>query len=158
VKTLHRGAVGAVALLFIAVPAGGLAQPAPSDVAADSAADAKEAAEKAALVFVSRVEDGDLGDVYDEELSPTFKALTSRAIFIQQSGFLRVQSGGRAAARELVGSQPFTTTPTGQTGTYYYVRFRTRFPNALVFQDIYLELIDGVWKISGAWNSPAPQQ
>lgn len=118
----------------------------------------QEAAVTAAQVFVTRFDDGDFGEIYDEELSQTFKSLVARETFVQQGGFVRVQSGGRALAREFVGAQAFSQTPTGASGQYYYVRFRTRYPNALVFQDVYLENVDGRWKVMGFYLPPAPQQ
>jgi len=118
----------------------------------------KEAGEAEALMFVERLDSGDLGELYDEELGPVFKALMAKPNFIQQGSFQRLQSGGPAVARELVGSQPFTQTPTGQTGNFLYVRYRTRHPNGLVFQDIYVEKLDTGWKVVGVWTLPAPQQ
>jgi hypothetical protein len=113
---------------------------------------------RAALQFVTRYEEGDLGDIYDHELTTAFKSLMARDLFLQQGGFMRVQSGGRARSREFVGMQPFRQTPTGQTGDYRYVRFRTLHPNGLVFQDVYMDNVGGTWKVMGFYVLPAPQQ
>ena len=134
-----------------------LAQPSQSGQAAAPDAE-RDAAVRAALIFVTRYDEGDFGEIYDEELGPTFKALVAKPVFVQQGGFIRVQSGGKALARELVGSQAFSQTPSGATGTFYYVRFRTRHPNGLVFQDVYLEKVGGSWKTAGIYMLPAPQQ
>ncbi|WP_186456882.1 DUF4019 domain-containing protein [Sphingomonas suaedae] len=151
--------IGSIALFLGAIPANIIViDPAPARADATVDSDSKEDAESAALSFVTRFEEGDPGEIYDEELSPSFKALTARQNFVQQSGFLRLQSGGRALARELIGSQPFTQTPTGQVGTFYYIRFRTRHPNGLVYQDVYLERVDSAWKIAGFYTIAAPQQ
>lgn len=117
-----------------------------------------QAAVNAAQSFVTRFEEADLGDVYDRELSSTFKALMARDMFVQQGGIVRVQSGGSALARELVGVQAFSQTQTGARGDYRYVRFRTRHPNGLVFQDVYLEKAGEGWKVMGFYLLPAPQQ
>lgn len=134
----------------------GVAQDAQKTTA--SSDETKIAAEGAALNFLARYEEGDLGEVYDTELSPTYRILVAKPAFVQQGNFMRLQSGGRAVARELVGSQPYAQTPTGQTGNYFYVRHRTRHPNGLVFQDVHLEMVGGEWKVMGFWTSVAPQQ
>jgi len=121
--------------------------------------DAKgQAAVRAAQSFMSRFEEGDLGNVYDQEMSPKFKALTARDTFLQNGGTIRIQTGGRALARELVGAQAFAQDPQGTKGDFEYVRFRARLPNGLVFQDVYLENIGGAWKVAGIFYLPAPQQ
>lgn len=151
--------LGSIVLLLGAIAVSAIViDPAAAQDDATAVSDLKREAEAAALNFVSRFEEGDPGDIYDQELSPSFKTLTARQNFVQQSGFLRLQSGGRALARELVGGQAFTQTPTGQVGTFYYVRFRTRHPNGLVYQDVYLERVDSVWKIAGFYTLAAPQQ
>lgn len=155
--TASRAILGMVAAFWLLVaPALSSAQPSGDQEKASRAE--REAAETAALSFLARFEEGDLGNVYDTELSPSYRTLTARQLFVQQGSFMRLQSGGRAVARELVGSQPFTQTPTGQTGSYFYVRYRTRHPNGLVFQDLYLEDVAGAWKVAGFWTLPAPQQ
>lgn len=119
----------------------------------------KERVLSAAGDFVAKFEEeGDLGDLYDRATTASFRALMSRELFIQQGGFLRLQSGGRALARELVGVQPFSQLPNGTRGSFQYVRFRTRHPNGLVFQDVYLEEDRGQWKVIGFYLTPAPQQ
>jgi hypothetical protein len=118
----------------------------------------QQAAVDAAKAFVTRFDEADFGDIYDRDLSQTWKALMSRETFIQQGGFLRLQSGGRAQAREYIGAQSYSQTPTGARGEYYYVRFRTRHPNGLVFQDVYMEKVGSQWKAMGFNMMPAPQQ
>lgn len=146
-------------LLLIALLAGGaLLQPAHSQSAPAPAAPHNEAAVAAAQRFVTRYDQANPGELYDEELSQTFKALMARDTFIQQTGFTRVQSGGLALGREFIGAQAFQQTPTGNRGNYQYVRFRTRYPNGLVFQDVYLEEVAGSWKVMGFYMLPAPQQ
>jgi hypothetical protein len=139
--------------LILSVPAPLAAQ------ATDAAASAgQESAVNSAQNFVGRYDEGDFGEIYDTELGPSFKALMARDVFVQQGGFMRVQSGGKALAREFIGAQPFSQTPTGARGDYYYVRFRTRHPNGLVFQDVYLEKVGSQWKVAGFYMMPAPQQ
>ncbi len=117
----------------------------------------KEAAETAALAFIQRHETGELGALYDEELIAGFKALAARNVFIEQGRLMRLQLGGTAVARELVGGHSFDKLPTGHTGIYHFVRFRARYPNALVYQDVTLEKVDSEWKIAGFYVLPAPQ-
>lgn len=115
------------------------------------------AAESVAKSFVAHLEVAGFGEIYDEELGPTFKQGMKKDQFVSQMGMLKIQTGGVAQARQFVGGQAFTQTPTGLTGDFYYVRFRTKFPSGMVFQDVYLERLSGVWKISGYWLGPAPQ-
>lgn len=117
-----------------------------------------ERAVSAAGDFVAKFEEGDLGALYDQSTAPSFRALTARQVFVEQGGALRLQSGGRALARELVGAQAYSQLPNGSRGNYQFVRFRTRHPNGLVFQDVYLEDIEGQWKVIGFYLNPAPQQ
>ncbi len=113
-------------------------------------------AETAAKSFVSHLETLNAALIYDTELGPTFTQAVKKDQFVANTGMLKIQSGGPALARQLVGSQGFSQTPTGQTGTFYYVRFKTKFPSGFAFQDVYLEQIDSQWKISGYWIAAAP--
>lgn len=114
-------------------------------------------AENAAKTFVTHVDTIDPGRIYDTELGPTFTQAVKKDGFVSNIGIIKIQTGGPALARQLVGGQSFTQTPIGQTGTFYYVRFKTKYPSGFVFQDVYLELVEKKWKISGFWMSPAPQ-
>jgi hypothetical protein len=69
---------------------------------------------------------------------------------------IRIQSGGPAEARQLVGSQIVTRSPTGQVVDVYYVRFKAKHPNGQVFEDVYLEKEAGIWKVAGFWLSQVP--
>lgn len=114
-------------------------------------------AETIARTFVIHLESVNATTIYDDELGPTFKQAVQKQAFVSNMGMLRIQSGGASLARQTVGGQAFSQTPTGQTGDFYYVRFKTRFPSAMVFQDVYLEKINSTWKVSGYWTFPAPQ-
>lgn len=121
--------------------------------------DAKgQAAVSEAQAFMASFEEGELGNVYDQEMGPTFKSMTPRDLFLQNGGTIRIQTGGKALARELVGAQAFSQDPKGNKGDFEYVRFRARLPNGLVFQDVYLEYVAGAWKVAGFFYLPAPQQ
>jgi hypothetical protein len=113
-------------------------------------------AEVAAQRFVNHLESVKASDIYDDELGPTFKQAIKKDAFVSGMGMLKIQSGGGSLARQLVGGQSFKQTPTGQTGDFYYVRFKTKFPVGMVFQDVYLEKVDSDWKVSGYWTFPAP--
>jgi len=110
----------------------------------------------AATAFVDQLDTADLGQVYDQDLSDTFHVLMARKTFIDQISIARIQAGGAHTAREMVGSSSFDHLPTGQTGDFYFVRFKTRFPNAVVFQDIYLQKVGVGWKVAGSLALPAP--
>lgn len=153
----RRWLVHCLALIPLAVVPT-IAAPLPQSATMQPSSPQDDPAVQAALQFVTRYEEGDLGDVYDQELSTTFKSLMGRDMFVQQGGFMRMQSGGRAKSREFIGIQPFKQTPTGQTGDYRYIRFRTLHPNGLVFQDVYVENVSGIWKVMGFYVTQAPQQ
>lgn len=113
-------------------------------------------ATRAAAAYVDQLDTADLGQVYDQDLTDGFHVLMARKTFIDQITIARIQAGGVHMARELVGASAFDHLPTGQTGDFYFVRFKTRFPNAVVFQDIYLQKAGAGWKIAGSLAMPAP--
>lgn len=112
--------------------------------------------EETAKTFLTHVETSSLAEIYDSELGPSFKQSISKTAFVQGFGVMKIQMGGAVQARQFIGGQEFSTTQTGQTGTFYYVRFKSKFPDATVFQDVYLEKVAGAWKISGFYTIPAP--
>lgn len=114
------------------------------------------AAETAARAFVTHLESVSPAEIYEEELGPTFKDAVKKPAFVSNMGILKIQAGGTSLARQTVGGQAFSQTPAGQTGEFYYVRFKTRFPSGMVFQDVYLEKVASSWKVSGYWMLPAP--
>ena len=115
-------------------------------------------AEAEAVSFLRGLDQGDLADVYKLHAGPTLIAGLTQERFVQQIGISRIQSGGPAKSRVLVGGQQFSQTPTGQQGVFYYFRYRTNFPSGTsIFQDVYLEKVAAEWKISGIWIVPAPQ-
>ncbi len=100
----------------------------------------KSQAEETASQFLRAADGSDLATVYKDLLGPSFHAQISESLFEQNEGVWRIQQGGAAKSRTLIGSQPLTFMPaTGQQGTFYYVRYKTAYPNATVFQDVYLE-------------------
>jgi hypothetical protein len=100
----------------------------------------KTIADSTASSLVRALASDDLSDLYDRVAGPSMKIQLSRELFQQQFGMWRIQSGGPAATRTLVGSMPFGQIPnTLQTGTFYYVRYKAAYPNGQVFEDVYLE-------------------
>lgn len=110
-------------------------------VAAHAQAGEQASAEQAAASYVDQMETADLGQVYDQDLSDSFHVLMPRRTFIDQISIAKIQAGGGHQSRDVVGANGFDHTPTGQSGDFYYVRFKTRFPNAVVFQDVYLQKV-----------------
>jgi|HubBroStandDraft_6_1064221.scaffolds.fasta_scaffold156137_2 hypothetical protein len=126
-------------------------------MAAARAADAdRPVAEQVAAAFCDALDTGDLGQVWDQDLGPIYQALIPRKTFIETIGVARIQAGGPHIARELVGEQPLSQLPTGQTGDFFYVRYRTTFRTGVVFQDIYLQNLGGTWKVITSLALPAP--
>lgn len=117
------------------------------------------AAESAAAGFLQKVDSSDLPTLYRSTFSSRFKDTNSETTFVQNVGMLRIQTGGPAATRRLVGSQALNQIPgvPGQ-GDFYYVRHYAKFPVGPAFQDVYLEKVAGSWKVVGFWNSSAPVQ
>ncbi|HLY80910.1 MAG TPA: DUF4019 domain-containing protein [Caulobacteraceae bacterium] len=113
-------------------------------------------AEQAAAAFCDALDVGDLGQVWDQDLGPLYQATVPRQTFVGIIGVARIQAGGPHLARTVVGEQAISQLPTGQTGDFYYVRFRTTFHNGTVFQDIYLQNLGGVWKVTASLATPAP--
>jgi len=114
------------------------------------------AATRAAAAYVDQLDTADLGQVYDQDMADIFHALMPRKSFIDLIAMARIQAGGPHTAREFVGASAFDHLPTGQTGEFYFVRFKTRFPNAVVFQDVYLQKVGAGWKVAGSLSGPAP--
>ena len=114
------------------------------------------ASEQAAAAFCDALDVGDLGQVWDQDLGPFYQATVPRQTFIGIIGVARIQAGGPHLSRTVVGEQAISQLPTGQTGGFYYVRFRTTFHTGVVFQDIYLQNLGGVWKVMSSLASPAP--
>jgi len=125
--------------------------------AASAQGDDRASAIQAAAAFVDQLDTADLGQVYDQDLSDSFHVMMARKAFIDLISIARIQAGGAHLARDVQGATPFDHLPTGQTGEYYFVRFKTRFPNAVVFQDIYLQKTGSGWKVAGSLATPAPQ-
>ena len=61
---------------------------------------------------------------------------------------MRIQGGGPAQIRALVGSQSITDVP-DFPGQYFYVRFRAKYANGPVYQDAYVKKSDSQWQV---WN------
>ena len=116
----------------------------------------KQAAEAAASHYLVSFDNEDLTDIYQNQLGPTFKQAVTEKQFVQQGGMVKIQWGGPAEARSLAGSQLFSQLPTGQTGEFYYVRYKAKYPNGAIFQDVYLEKVGATWKVSGFWIFVAP--
>jgi len=118
----------------------------------------RSAAEAAANGFLQRLDSGDPSSLYQTEVSPRFKANISESAFIQNIGMIRIQLGGPAATRKLIGSQALDQIPgSNEKGSFYYIRYHAKFPIGSAFQDTYLEKVSGTWKMVGFWNAPAPQ-
>jgi hypothetical protein len=106
----------------------------------------KVAAEQSAAQFWFGFDRGDLGQLY-QSLSSGFRTVTPQQQFVQQTGMMRIQGGGPAQTRALVGSQDFTDLPGAPKGDYFYVRFKAKYSNGSVFQDAYLQKSDKAWRI-----------
>jgi hypothetical protein len=113
-------------------------------------------AEDAATRFLRDLDSDDLAVVYDDYMSSSFKAQFDKRSFSQNSGMLRIQSGGPAMTRTLVGSQAFDRLPTGKQGEFFYVRNKAAHPAGSVFEDVYLEREGGKWLVTGFYFFPAP--
>jgi hypothetical protein len=117
-------------------------------------ADEKASAEQAAASYVDQLDTADLDQVYDQDLSASFHVLMTRKAFTDLISVARIQAGGPHQAREIVGSYGFDRAPNGDTGDFYYVRFKTRFPSAVVFQDVWLAKAGDDWKVTASLATP----
>jgi hypothetical protein len=142
-----RRAVGVLcaALLLIF----GLSLPATAQSAAN------EAAERATSRFLSDFDSSELSAVY-AGMGPTFRQTYTERQFTQQAGMMRLQLGGSASGRVLVGSQPLSQMPNGVRGDFVYVRYKARYANGFVYQDAMLEKSGTEWRIGGFNFLPAP--
>ncbi len=116
-----------------------------------------QGAEASAVAFLRALDSDDPAEVYAEHLGPYFKSSMSQGVFVDQWGMTRIQFGGPASVLLRVGCQAFSQDPqTGRKSEFHYCRFRAVYPNGPIFHDVYLEKIEGVWKIVGFWYRPAP--
>jgi hypothetical protein len=114
-------------------------------------------AEQVASAFLRAFDSDDLASTYQTYTGPTFQKGSNSQMFVQQGGIMRIQLGGPAKSRQLVGSQAFNQLPGSPiTGDFYYVRYKSLFPAAPAFQDVYLEKAGAGWKVAGFWFLPAP--
>jgi hypothetical protein len=115
-------------------------------ITVSQAQDAEQgAAEQSATQFWFGFDRGDLAQLY-QSLAPEFRNTTSQQQFVQQSGMMRIQSGGPAETRALVGSQALNDMPDFK-GQFFYVRFKAKYPNGFVYQDAYLKKSDNSWRV-----------
>jgi Protein of unknown function (DUF4019) len=138
-----RSIAASLALLFACI-----------QIAAGQGSD-KDGAERAASLFLSEFDSTDLGSLYSR-MGPTFRQIYTQEQFVQQAGMMRLQLGGTAAGRLLVGSQAMNQMPNGIRGDFFYVRYKARYPNGFVFQDTMLEKAGDEWRVGGFNFLPAP--
>lgn len=118
----------------------------------------RDRAESAATRFLRAMEQGDLRPLYREQTSSLYRQNVTEEVFVSYLSIVRSQLGGTGSNRQLLDARPFTQVPnTSLQGTFYFLRFKTRYPVGNAYEDIYLEKDRGVWKISGATFYPAPQ-
>ena len=117
----------------------------------------EDAAQKSAEAFVRSLTNGDLEQVY-AGMAPQFRGMYPVANFKQNVGFYRIQWGGQVKSVTYVGSQRMQQLPSGQTGDFFYVRFRTVYPNVTLFTDVYLTHVGSDWQVGGFYFLPVPTQ
>ena len=93
------------------------------------AADQQDA-EAAAVNFLQAVDSPSAAEtIYASRMSVAFKGAIPKLNFGQNIGLLRLQLGGAANSRQLMGSQLMNQLPgVPKPGTYYYVRHVTKYP------------------------------
>lgn len=124
---------------------------------ADPSTSEKSVAESVAADFLRGIDSGDLPSIFNKFAGPTLKSQVQQTDFEQTAGYYRIQFGGPAASRTLVGSQSLSTIPaTGQQGIFYYVRYRGAFLNGFIYEDVYLEKEGTDWKVHSMQFFPAP--
>lgn len=121
------------------------------------AADQQDA-EAAAVNFLQAVDSPTTADtIYDSRMSAAFKGAMPKLNFGQNIGLLRLQLGGAANSRQLMGSQLMNQLPgVPNPGTYYYVRHVSMYPAAKLAQDVTVEKESGNWKVIGFMFTPVP--
>ncbi len=84
----------------------------------------KTAAESTAATFLRGLDNGDLGSLYQNMVASRSKTQVPSDLFGQTIGYWRIQKGGAASSRTLVGSEALTFLPAmNLQGNFYYVRF-----------------------------------
>jgi Protein of unknown function (DUF4019) len=103
-------------------------------------------AEESASQFWYSYDRGDLSTLY-KSLSKAFRDQITETQFVQQVGMARIQAGGAAFTRTLVGAQSVNSPPGFPGGDYFYVRYRARYPNGDVFQDTMFTKETATWHL-----------
>lgn len=103
-------------------------------------------AEESANQFWYGYDRGDLSTLY-KSLSKAFRDQITETQFVQQVGLSRIQGGGAAFTRTLVGSQSMNSLPGYPEGNYFYVRYKARYPNGDVFQDTMVTKEAASWRL-----------
>lgn len=121
------------------------------------AADQQDA-EAAAVAFLQAVDSPIAAEtIYDSRMSAVFKSAMPKLNFGQNIGVMRLQLGGAANSRQLMGSQLMNQLAgVPKPGTYYYVRHVSMYPAAKLAQDVTLEKDAGAWKVIGFMFTPVP--
>jgi hypothetical protein len=120
--------------------------------------DPKRDAEKSASAFLIGLQTSDIGKVYDTSVAKRAKSVMTREAFVQNVNVFRIQMGGPAQSRLLVGSTPIKQLQTGETGNFYYVRYREVFSAGHAFADVMLEHEGGSWLVFWYNYTQAPPQ
>jgi hypothetical protein len=60
---------------------------------------------------------------------------------------MRIQAGGPALTRTLVGSQSINSPPEYPDGNYFYFRSKAHYPNGDVFQDVMITKEAATWRL-----------
>jgi hypothetical protein len=117
----------------------------------------RERAESAATGFLQVIEQGDLRSAYRERTSSSFRQNANEEAFVSQFSILRNSLGGPGSGRQLIDARPLNQIPnTSLQGTFYFLRYKTRYPVGNAYEDVYLEKDRGAWKVLGSWFYPAP--
>jgi hypothetical protein len=120
------------------------------------AQESKAAAEQSATNFMNALDGADPGQLYETFTATRARPNAPKDTFVQWVNVFRIQVGGKAQSRMLIGSTPMTQLANGDRGDFYYIRFRVGYPAAQAFLDVILEHERTSWLV--VWYNVTPAQ
>ena len=106
--------------------------------------------------FWTEFDSEDFAKIYQDRMSPAFKALNIPGAFVLQMGLLRSQAGGPGVERAYVGLQSISPSTSNLPGRASFVRLRATFPAGYAYEDLYVRWLDGNYVVDYLVRGPAP--
>jgi len=133
-----------MAFLFVAITAARAAEEDDVKVSANAFIDAMMDTKNVAQTF-------------ERFAGPRMRQTQTKDTLAEYVGLYALQFGGKLKDKQFIGAQHLTQWPgTNEKGNFYFLRYRTRYPTADVFTDLWMERADDGWRVISFQFIPAP--